>query len=418
MPVEGGKAAQDAGPGWEVVFGQNNPTDWQNANAIWDQLTSAQLEVIYRNSALVYGCVREVTTTLAEAPLTVGREVDGEWEIVPHPLDAIFDAPTPDYDYNEWLYLFCSRLLLTGRSFIWKFRQASGMIGELWPLPTNMVKPIRGTAEDRGQVISRLVRGYEINQGFNQTPKMAPAVDMTDARFPDPARTDGGVGPMQAASRDYQLDRGREDYLIEMLTNLKVPGMVVRSSLPVPTSEKDAIRADLHNRAGHGARGGPVFLSGPDADIKMLAPLADMDWPGFAGMEESRICMAFGVPPILVGARVGLESATYSNYGQARKSFYTETMSPLWAAIQGVLTRSLLRHEGDDALEIRFDLTDVAGLQEDANEIAVRASTLFSGGIITLNQARALIGQPGVGSAGDVRRIPINISEEPIGGGG
>ena len=416
VAVEGAKAAQDAGPGWDIVFGTEGRRDWQNANALWDTLTAGQMEVIYRNSALVYGCAREIATTLAEAPLQVGFEnPDGEWQVVPHPLDAIFDMPTPDYDYNEWLQRFASRLLLTGRGFIWKFRQNSGMIGELWPMPTSSVKPIDGTAEENGMVISRLQKGYEINQGFNKEPQIVGARDMVDARFADPASTNQGVGPMQAAARDYQLDRGREDYLIEMLTNLKVPGMLIRSTQPLNTADKDAIRNELHNRAGHGARGGPIFISGKDSEAKMIAPLADMDWPGFASMEESRICMAFGVPPILVGARVGLDRSTYANYAEARKSFYTETMVPLWAAIQGVFTRSLLRHEGEERLDIRFDLSDVAGLQQDADKIAMRAQTLFGGGIITLNQALAMVGEPAIGPAGDVRRVPIMVQEVPIG---
>ena len=416
LPASGAKAAQDAGPGWDILHGSDMQRDWQNANAIWDTLTAGQLEVIYRNSALVYGCVREITTTLAEAPLEVGFEnPDGEWQPTPHPLDALFDMPTPDYDYNEWIQRFASRLLLTGRGFVWKFRQASGLIGELWPMPTNMVTPIKGTAEENGLVISRLVKGYEVNQGFHNQPAIVPAVDMLDARLTDPATTDQGVGPMQAASRDYQLDRGREDYLIEMLTNLKVPGMVVRSTNPLTVPEQDAIRASLHNKAGHGARGGVIFVSGKDAEAKTLAPLADMDWPGFASMSESRVCMAMGVPPILVGARVGLDRSTYANYAEARKSFYTETMAPLWKAVQGVFTRSLLRHEGTGSLEIRFDLTGVAGLQQDANEIAVRAQTLFAAGIITLNQALALVGEPVIGPAGEIRRVPIAIQEVPIG---
>ncbi len=413
---DGAKAAQDAGPGWSVFMGESTKRDWMNANAIWNTLTAAQLEVIYRNSALVFACVREITTTLAEAPLEVGMEgPDGEWTVTPHPLDAIFDMPNPDYDYTEFLSRFSSRLLLTGRGYIWKWRQASGMIGELWPLPTSMVKPLTGTSEEGGQVISRLVKGYEVNQGLQATPKEVEAIDMLDARFPDPATTNEGVGPAQASARDYQLDRGREDYLIEMLTNLKVPGTIIRSSQPLGTPEKDAIIAEVHNRAGHGARGGVVFISGPDAEMKMPTPLADMDWHGFANLSESRICAAFNVPPIIVGVRVGLDRSTYSNYAEARKSFYSETMVPLWRAVAGVFTRSLLRHEGDDSHEIRFNTNNISGLHEDATEVATRAVALFSGGIITLDEARSDIGRPAFKIGGDVRRVPIGMLEQPAG---
>ena len=44
---------------------------------------------------------------------------------------------------------------------------------------------------------------------------------------------------------------------------------------------------------------------------------------------ESRICAAMQVPPILVGAKVGLDRSTFTNYQEARKQLWEEAIFSL-----------------------------------------------------------------------------------------
>ena len=67
-----------------------------------------------------------------------------------------------------------------------------------------------------------------------------------------------------------------------------------------------------------------------------------MDWPGLTSLAEARICAAFGVPAIIAGARIGIENGSqYANYSTARRSFYVETMQPLWTAVGAAFTHQI-----------------------------------------------------------------------------
>jgi len=403
----GGKA-QDTGvnaSGWEVLAG----IPWIVSDNIWESYSTAEREKAYRNHAVIRACVQEIATSIADAGVEVGLQTPDGWEAAPaHPIADLLNSPNEFGDYNSLMQEWVSRLLLAGKSFIWKWRTRAGELAELWPVPTSWV------SVKTGGTGGKLIDYYEVIQDRHQVRKVE-TEDMFYARFIDPSSVYDGVGPLQAALHDYQLDCERENYLVEMLTNLKVPGLTLKrepGNAPLSERQKADLRQSLHDIAGKGKRGGTPILP-PGVSIEFPGILKDMDWPGFAALSESRICAAFAVPPILVGVRVGIESATYSNYATARKSFYTETLRPLWAALAGTLTRGLFRNEGEERLEIRFKLDDIPELQEDVNQRAKRAAELLRGGAITRNEARDMAGLEAVDD-GDVYLLPINIVEQPV----
>jgi phage portal protein BeeE len=86
-----------------------------------------------------------------------------------------------------------------------------------------------------------------------------------------------------------------------------------------------------------------MFLGG-GADAKVVgSDLKQIDFKVTQGHGETRIAAAAGVPPIIVGLSEGLDSATYSNYAQARRRFADMTMRPLWRNAAGSLWRRSLR---------------------------------------------------------------------------
>lgn len=402
-----GKAQDDsamvARGGWEVLAG----IPWVKSDDIWQTYSTGQLEAAYRKHALVYACVREIATSVAEASLDLGIETDKGWESAGShgTLDLLYH-PNDWYSYNDLIQTWVTRLLLTGKGFIWKWRNRGGEIAELWPIPSNWVRVKTGRGNE-------LIEAYEVKQDKGEYVIVEPR-DMFYVRFVDPQSVWDGIGPLQAALHDYQLDSERENYLVEMLTNLKVPGLVLKQDGGAPLTEKQRadLRHSLHDQVGYGKRGGPAILP-PGFSIEFPGMLTEIDWPKFTSLTETRICAAFGVPPILVGARAGLERSTYANYETARRSFYTETLRPLWAALADTLTRGLLRHEGEQRLEFRFDLSELPELQEDINKRAERAAMLLKAGAITRNQALKMVGVEPVPD-GDVYLLPINVVEQAV----
>ena len=102
------------------------------------------------------------------------------------------------------------------------------------------------------------------------------------------------------------------------------------------------------------------------------ANLRQADFSGVQAAGELRIASAAGVPPIIIGLAGGLEAATYSNYGQARRAFADLTMRPLWRDMAGALENIITVPGGS---RLWYDDGDIRFLQEDMKDAAEIQST-------------------------------------------
>lgn len=146
-----------------------------------------------------------------------------------------------------------------------------------------------------------------------------------------------------------------------------------------------------------------LFLAG-GADVKTVgADLKQVDFKQVQGAGETRICAAARVPAIIVGVSEGLESATYSNYGQARRAFADLTMRPMWRDIAHSLA-NIIDVPADS--ELWYDDRDIPFLQEDVKDnaeiIAIQAgaiATLVTAGFDPDAAVKAI-------TAGDLSGVP------------
>jgi hypothetical protein len=120
-----------------------------------------------------------------------------------------------------------------------------------------------------------------------------------------------------------------------------------------------------------------LFLGG-GANYEIIGHnLEQADFTNVQAGGELRIASAAGVPPIIIGLSGGLEAATYSNYGQARRAFADLTMRPLWRDISGALEQIVSVPEN---ARLWYDTRDISFLQEDMKDAAeieqAKASTI------------------------------------------
>jgi len=391
-----GKSISDlADPAWQLVSGL---PPWSYAGAIWRPYSALDSEKAFRSHSLIYSCCRTIASAFCEPPyeaaVTLRTEHGAERKVLAsHPLLEVLNRPNEFYSRDDARKYVILRLILTGRAYLWKWRKRSGDIAELWPIPSSWVREIPGTG-------NRLIDSYAVSQlgGGFQVVKFE---DMVRLSLVDPSTMMDCVSPLQAAQHDYQLDMERENYLVEMLTNLHVFGIKVKTQRQLARSEKDELRAAFSDRGGVGKRGN-VAIVDPGFDFELMEPLKDMDWPGLTSLAEARICAAFGVPAIIAGARIGIENGSqYSNYSTARRSFYVETMQPLWTAVGSAFTHQIASVENEPQLSLGFDTSQLAELQEDLETRSQRARDNFKAGLVTRNEARAIVGLRAV-PGGDV----------------
>jgi phage portal protein BeeE len=139
----------------------------------------------------------------------------------------------------------------------------------------------------------------------------------------------------------------------------------------------------------------------------------DMVFPEVDARNESRICMAFRVPPILIGAKVGIDRSTFANYKESRQSFYEGAISNEWKFLSGIVTDQLLPDfENTPKIFIcGFDTTEVKALQEDRTAQVARADQMYKGKWATKNEARKEAGLDPVDDGDDFDKPAPNPFE-------
>ncbi|MXY23670.1 MAG: phage portal protein [Acidobacteria bacterium] len=122
---------------------------------------------------------------------------------------------------------------------------------------------------------------------------------------------------------------------------------------------------------------------------------------------EAYADQSLGIPAPIAGGLLGMSAATYDNYRMARQVFYRERLRPLWRMTGEMLTKQWLHRyiDADPQLEVAYDLSDIAGLQEDRTEAAARIHTGYAGSAATLNQYVEAMGLPSYGARGNVLKI-------------
>jgi HK97 family phage portal protein len=198
-----------------------------------------------------------------------------------------------------------------------------------------------------------------------------------------------------------------------LLQNRAVPGVVITTQQKIDEDTATRMTAAWKRKFGGDRRGEPAVLQ-RGMDVKVLGlDLAKLEFPDLRTISESRICMAFQVPPILVGAKVGLDRSTFANYGEARRSFWEETLMPLQRRIGDVISSRLLPEVAPISgatrrVVVHWDRSQILALKESEAAIWERATNALRAGAITVNDFRHTVGLPKV-PGGDVFLRPAGV---------
>ena len=394
--------------GWDLVAGNDwswMKANWQGSDQIWKNYSTSDLEITYAIASTIHACVKLKATTANQVWYEVGRYTERGWKEVPgHPFHQLMRRPNGGQDTAGFIWEFVAHAETTGLSYVWKLRNRGGGVIAMQPLPTSWVRKVY---DDRtGQLLKYVMRG-----SVGHAEREIALEDMFVMRYPSANDPTGCAGPLQAALHDLQVDEARADLLVEMLTNLHFPGAIFKQELGWTPDDKNEARKVLRDLIGPGKRGSPLFVSGPNSSVEMPQPPKEMDWAGTAMQAETRICATYGIPPILVHFRAGIENGTYSNYDNARKSFYVDTMRSLWEMMASAFERGLLIDEGEEELELKPNFDDIAEMQEDATARHARIRDDFHAGLLMWDEAiEAVDGKPLPGNMGKVYLVPMNLT--------
>jgi HK97 family phage portal protein len=188
------------------------------------------------------------------------------------------------------------------------------------------------------------------------------------APYPDPIASYRGVSWVTSIVEEISADNSATSHKRNFFDQGAQLGYVVTMDADMNPDRFDQWVSKF--RAGHeGAQNAfkTLFLAG-GADVKTVgANMQQADLTNAQGAGETRICNAARVPAIIVGVTEGLESATYSNYAQARRAFADLTMRPMWRGIAHSLANIV---DVPPDAELWYDDRDIPFLQEDVKDEA------------------------------------------------
>ena len=201
--------------------------------------------------------------------------------------------------------------------------------------------------------------------------------------IPDPLAPYRGMSWLTPVIREAQNDKLMNVHKKAFFENAATPNLAVSLAKEVrPESFKRFV--DMMNIGSRGPENAykTLYLGG-GADVQVIGTnFEQLDFSGVQGHGETRIAAAGGVPPIIAGFSEGLASATYSNYGQARRRFADGTLHPLWQNVTGSLQQIIPMPAGiaPGSVRLWYDTRDVPLLREDRRDAvaitAQQASTI------------------------------------------
>ena len=188
------------------------------------------------------------------------------------------------------------------------------------------------------------------------------------APLPDPTANYRGMSWITPMVREIMGDKAAMEHKLQFFENGATVNLVVKMD---PALKDEAFKRWVALfKAAHQNQTSAyetVFLGG-GADMEAIgSDMQQIDFKVVQGHGETRVCAAARIPPIIVGLSEGLDSATYSNYGQARRAFADGTMRPLWRQMAGALATIVPR---EPAARLWYDARDVSFLQEDEKDAA------------------------------------------------
>lgn len=355
----------------------------------------------YGKNVHVFAAIRLIANSFASVRWQLIRtDPSGdEEEIRAHPLLTLMERPNPLTPRNKFFEEVLSFLYIGGASFVFK-AQAGGKTRELWTVRPDLVTVKTGT-------ILEPIKEYEIDLGNGRIQKRPPEETLY-LRFFNPSGQFQGLSPIKIAGSTVDQANESLKWNVSLLQNQANPSGVLKVKGKLTEPEFTNLREQI-NDAYAGAKNSrkPLVLEG-DLDYQPtgMSP-TDMDW--LEGQKETgrNIAIALGVQPELLGDS---SNKTYSNYGEARKAFYEETVIPLVNWIAGEFSNFLCREYGTD-LSFRPDIDSIEAMQEDRDKLYSR---IENSSFITINEKRLATGYDEI-DGGDKLLIPLSLI--PFGGG-
>jgi len=367
-------------------------------------------------NTLIYSAIMYKVRAMRAAPLRAWTGDGEQRELLPpdHPLQALVSRPNFHQGFSEFFGQCIVYRNLSGNSFTMLDRPGAGDV-----LPTALfnLRPDRVRIMPERKGARSGIKGFlyvpeskSVQDGIPILPK-----DMMHVKSTNPGDSLEGMGfglsAMAPLARSGDVDNAITQFLkLFFDRGAMLPG-VLQFDQPMTEAHISRIKERWKEIYGGFENWTDVGVLDQGATYQRVSlGFDEMAFEGQDERNESRILGPFGVPPILIGSRIGLNRATYANAKEARQQFWQDTMVPETLDFEAEF-RFYLRYEN---AYVAFDFSKVPALQEVAEGRKEEARQAFVAGGITRNEYRLETGR-GLTEDGDVYLLPFSTVAVPVG---
>lgn len=355
----------------------------------------------YGKNVVAYQAINRIGDAVSSVKLGIYR---GDTELIDHPLAKLLQRPNPLQSYGDYMRSKVGFLLIAGNGYEERF-MVNREVRELYQLRPDRMKVIPSN--------NGIPAAYEYTMGQNKHRwEMDPRTltcDVRHLKLFNPLSDWYGMSPIEAGA--YAIDQSNEsmNWLQALLQNSARPSgaLTVKDGGTLSDENFNRLKAQIEEQySGSGNAGRPMLLEGGLDWTQMGLSPTDMGIIEAKFASARDVCLAFGVPPQLLGIP---GDNTYANYSEARLAFWEDTALPLldmivtdWNAWLGSLY----------GVEIRPDIDGIPAIAEKRLRMWQMADASTD---LTINERRALKGY-GPASGGDSlfvssAMIPLSIAD-------
>lgn len=363
----------------------------------------------FNMNTLIYSAIMYKAKAMSSVPL---RAYSGDMDnpdLLPetHPLSKLCARPSPSQSWREYQMLQEVWLNLTGNAFGFFDRPTRGAFPtQIIPLNPLRVYIIPDKANKNQKIGYWYVpEGSSFQDG---TPLLSE--DVSHVKFPNPGDPLDSVGyglsPLSALARSADVDNSITDFLKQFFDAGTMISGLLKFNMPLTPDQVGAVRARWKEIYGGHENWDEVGVLDQGGEYQRLGYTFDeMGFETLDERNETRILGPFGVPPILIGSRIGLARSTYSNYDQAYKMFWQDTLLHECKLFEDDYQYYL----SDGNAFPAFDFSDVPAFQKDVPGMVQAWRGLVEYGIPKTLAANVVGLQLGDLEDGDVAYMPLSL---------
>jgi len=213
-----------------------------------------------------------------------------------------------------------------------------------------------------------------------------------------------GLTPMRSAAKSIDQNNACRAWNTALLQNgANQPGILV-SETELTDEGFERLKGEIQSKFRSKEKSGlPALLEGKLTFYATGINPKDIDWTEAIKLSAKEIALSFGVPPEIIGDNA---NKTYSNYGEARKALYQETVLPIMNFIVGELNAWLTPYWGSN-LEIAYDIDSIPALNEDRKLLF---NSIEKANYLTINEKREMMGYGPI-EGGDILNIDGGVQQ-------